>query len=116
MGEDTVVVRPAKTSDAQELRRLSVGFTTSAELLDEGEFRRRCSELIADGDWFLAVAEAGGATVGYVAAQDFGPGLRATCTTGRIHDLYVEPGTRRRGAGRSLMTGSSTEHVGAPTP
>ncbi len=36
-------------------------------------------------------------------AQDFGPGLRTTFTTGRVHDLYVEPEARRFGVGKAIM-------------
>lgn len=100
---DELVVRGAKSTDINDLRRLSVRFTPYAELLGDDEFRRRCNELMVDDAWFLAVVETGGETVGYVAAQDFGPGLRASFTTGRIHDLFVDPATRRRGAGRMLM-------------
>lgn len=100
---DVPVVRRAQRTDVNDLRRMSVVFTPYAELLDDEEFRRRCGELMVDDAWFLAVAEAGGGVVGYVAAQDFGPGLRASFTTGRIHDLFVDHATRRRGVGRLLM-------------
>jgi len=48
-------------------------------------------------------AQARGRLIGYGLAQDFGPGLRTTYTTGRVHDLYVEPDTRLGGTGRTLM-------------
>ncbi len=103
MSEDPLVVRRAEASDATDLRRLSVGFTPYAELFAEAEFRRRFRDLLSDDAWFMAVAVVDGSAVGYVAAQDFGPGLRTASTTGRIHDLFVDPAARRRGAGRALM-------------
>ena len=51
------------------------------------------------------VAESGGDLVGYAAAQDYGPRLRAASAGrfGRLHDVYVVEQHRRQDVGRSLM-------------
>lgn len=51
------------------------------------------------------VAEQASALVGYAAAQDYGPRLRASAAGrfGRLHDVYVTADRRRGGLGRSLM-------------
>lgn len=98
-----VTVRPATAEDAGEVRRLSIGFMPGAQDLSQQDFTYRYARLVSDADWCIAVALAGGRLLGYGLAQDFGPGLRTTFTTGRLHDLYVDPEARRLGAGKVLM-------------
>lgn len=99
------MVRRARLQDADEVRRLSELFTPSARTERSPElFGREFSRIIADDDWLLAVVEGSdGVLVGYVLAQDHGPGLRSSFTVGRIRDLYVDPRVRRQGLARELM-------------
>lgn len=98
-----LVVRPATPEDAAEVRRLSIAFTSSAQDLPQQDFDGRFAGRVADAAWCVAVAQAGSRLIGYGVAQDFRPGLRTTFTTGRVHDLYVEPEARGKGVGRALM-------------
>ena len=98
-----LVVRPARPEDAAEVRRLSISFTPAAQEVPPDAFHTRFAQFLADASWCLPVAQARGGLVGYGLAQDFGPGLRATFTTGRIHDVFVDPDTRLGGTGRALM-------------
>ena len=55
---------------------------------------------------FVAVAslaDTGSALIGYAWVQDYGPGLRHAWSVARLHDLFVAPSWRRRGAGRRLF-------------
>jgi GNAT superfamily N-acetyltransferase len=98
-----MVVRPAGPDDAAEIRRLSISFTPSALNVSPEDFWSRYSSVVSDASWCVAVAHSGGRLLGYGLAQDFGPGLRATFTTGRVHDLFVDPEARRTGTGKALM-------------
>lgn len=98
-----LTVRPATAEDAVEVRRLSIAFTPGAQDVPQDDFTNRYARLVSDAEWCVAVAQSGGRLLGYGLAQDFGPGLRTTFTTGRVHDLYVDPESRRLGAGKALM-------------
>ncbi|MGO4227241.1 N-acetyltransferase family protein [Arthrobacter sp. YAF34] len=98
-----LVVRAARPEDAAEVRRLSISFTPAAQEVPPEAFQTRFAQFLADAAWCFPVAQARGGLVGYGLAQDFGPGLRATFTTGRVHDVFVDPGTRLGGTGRALM-------------
>ena len=100
-----LVVRAARPEDAAEVRRLSIAFTPAAQEVPPEVFHSRFARFPADASWCLPVAHAQGSgrLIGYGLAQDFGPGLRATYTTGRVHDLFVDPDTRLGGTGRALM-------------
>lgn len=98
-----VAVRRSGVTDAARVRALAEGFTASAAEVPVQVYRTRFEQLIADDEWYLPVAQVAGEVVGYALAQDFGPGLRATFTTGRLHDLYVDPAARRCGAGTALV-------------
>ena len=67
-------------------------------------------DLLKDDRWLLLAADVDGILVGYAAAQDFGPRLRASVSgrVARLHDLFVDPGLRRTGVGRALMHGVTT--------
>lgn len=99
----TIVVRPARSGDAAAVRALAEAFTPQTANLAVEEFRARFEELARKPDWCLPVARLEGCVVGYALAQDLGPGLRARFTTGRIHDLYVDPAARTIGAGTALV-------------
>lgn len=96
-------VRPGAEEDAGEVRRLSIAFTPAARDVPQQDFDSRYANVLSDGAWCVAVAQSGSRLLGYGLAQDFGPGLRTTFTTGRVHDLYVDPEARRLGAGKALM-------------
>jgi GNAT superfamily N-acetyltransferase len=98
-----VVVRPAGPDDADEVRRLSVSFTPNAGYLPPEDFNSRFASVVSDASWCVPVAQSHGRLLGYGLAQDFGPGLRSAFTTGRVHDLFVDPDARRTGTGRALM-------------
>ncbi|WP_353648356.1 GNAT family N-acetyltransferase [Nakamurella sp. A5-74] len=96
-------VRRARSSDALSIRRLAEGFGTAGDPPASGQFDHEYARIISDDTWLLAVAEDAGTVRGYALAQDYGPGLRASFTTGRLRDLYVEPAFRRRGSARALV-------------
>lgn len=97
-------VRVAAPGDAQALRALTLAFTPKlASQVSIAEFAERVRRRAESPDWHIAVASAGEQMIGYVAAQDFGLGLRAPFAVGRMHDLFVLPEFRRAGAGRSLV-------------
>jgi len=98
-----IAVRPARPEDAVEVRRLNISFTPSAQNVPSEDFYSRYASVVSDASWCVAVAHSRGRLFGYGLAQDFGPGLRATFTTGRVHDLFVDPDARRTGTGRALM-------------
>lgn len=98
-----LTVRPAAPEDAGEVRRLSIAFTPGARDVPQQDFDSRYASAVSDDTWCIAVAQSDSRLLGYALAQDFGPGLRTTFTTGRVHDLYVDPEVRRLGAGKSLM-------------
>lgn len=100
---ERLMVRAARPEDVAEVRRLSMSFTPTAQEVPPEAYHSRFAQLLADASWCLPVAQARGRLIGYGLAQDFGPGLRATYTTGRVRDLFVEPGTRLGGTGRALM-------------
>lgn len=87
-------VRSAGPEDVAEVRRLSIAFTPSAEGVPPEIFDSRYAQLLADDSWCVAVAQSDGRLWGYALAQDFGPGLRMDFTTGRVHDLFVDPEVR----------------------
>lgn len=105
-------VRPATPGDLAAVRRLTLAFGTRGDFPDDAAFATRYAEILADPDWLLLVAD----DAGYLLAQDFGPGLRATWTVGQIHDLYVDPAARRRGVGRALMAGAEAWARSRPQP
>lgn len=98
-----VTVRPATAEDADEVRPLSIAFTAGVRDLPQQDFDSRYAGLVSDTAWCIPVAQSADRLLGYGLAQDFGPGLRANFTTGRVHDLYVDPKARRIGAAKALM-------------
>lgn len=97
-----VAVRNSVSSDWLRLWPLLRAMGTAE---DEETGRATYDALVGDARWLIVVAESGGDLVGYAAAQDYGPRLRATSAGrfGRLHDVYVVKDYRRQGVGRSLM-------------
>jgi len=95
-------VRVAAASDATRLYELTRMFTPGlATSIDN--FEPNFLTLLQNPNWHLAVAVEQDSLSGYVAAQDYGRGLRGSFSVGRIHDLFVAPGSRRSGTGRALV-------------
>ena len=103
MTHGEMIVRPAGPEDAAEVRRLSIAHTPSARNVPPEVFYSRYDSVVSDALWCVAVAHTRGRLLGYGLAQDFGPGFRTTFTTGRVHDLFVDPDARRSGTGKALM-------------
>jgi len=95
-------VRAAVTSDADRLNDLA-GLFTPALRTTNTDFEANFRTLLQNSSWYLAVATVQDALIGYIAAQDYGRGLRGSFSVGRIHDLFVAPGSRRSGTGRALV-------------
>jgi GNAT superfamily N-acetyltransferase len=93
-------IRPAREGDAGALWPLleAMGLTDSAAAA-QGRLRA----LAGGADHYLPVAWAGTTPVGYAWAQDYGPHLRTGQRAARLHDLFVTPAWRRRGAGAALL-------------
>lgn len=96
-------VRRARSSDALSVRRLAEGFGSAGDPPARGLFDLEYARIISDDSWLLSVVADAGTVRGYALARDYGPGLRAAFTTGRLRDLYVEPTFRRRGCARALV-------------
>lgn len=96
-------VRPATGSDSDAVQHLTREFGGRGALPDDAWYARRFEQIVSDPMWLVLVAEDGEAPIGYALAQDYGPGLRATFTVGRLHDLFVAPEHRFKGAARALM-------------
>jgi GNAT superfamily N-acetyltransferase len=76
----------------------------------EGTARARYEVLMADPRWAIIGADQGVGLVGYAAVQDYGPHLRLgnLHRIARLHDLYVQPASRRLGVGTALMKSAQT--------
>ena len=94
------MVRAAAPGDLDAVHALVCGFDGRPATPPDDGFRARYARIVADPSWALLVA---GELTGYALAQDYGPGLRRPFSTGRLHDLYVAPDSRRRGTGRALV-------------
>jgi len=70
----------------------------------EAGYGRYLVSILADPESLVLVAEDQGRVIGYVYADIEGTSwkdLRGPC--GYVHDVYVDDGSRHRGAGRALM-------------
>jgi GNAT superfamily N-acetyltransferase len=95
-----VTIRAASPADAGAVHALACGFD-GRPVTEPGEaFLARYDRLVRSDDHALLVADD---LSGYALAQDYGTGLRRAFSTGRLHDLYVDPAARRRGTGRALV-------------
>ena len=95
-------IRRARSGDTAEIYRLARLFTPSVGL-DAEDFEKNFQSLVNDSSWFICVAESVQGLSGYAAAQDYGRGLRAPFSVGRLHDLFVAPAARRTGTGKKLV-------------
>ncbi|WP_157674760.1 GNAT family N-acetyltransferase [Agrococcus jejuensis] len=66
-------------------------------------YRERLAWNLDNPTHHVLVAVADGEVVGYAAAQDYGPALRQERSIARMHDLWVSPAARGRGAGTALF-------------
>jgi len=107
-------VRPATPSDQEALGRCGAALMRQHHAADarrfievehpEAGYGRYLVSRLADRDSLVMVAEEAGRVVGYVYADVEGTSwkdLRGPC--GYVHDVYVDEGARRRGAGWALM-------------
>jgi GNAT superfamily N-acetyltransferase len=94
-------VRRLTPSDWPALWPLLQAFGTN---LPEAEAQPVYAELLADPRWAILGFTQDAHLIGYAAAQNYGPHLRAGRRhQGRLHDLYVTPTARHTGAGRALV-------------
>ncbi|MFC7431520.1 MULTISPECIES: GNAT family N-acetyltransferase [unclassified Agrococcus] len=66
-------------------------------------YRERLASNVENPTHHVLVASVDGELVGYAAAQDYGPALRQERSIARMHDLWVAPTARGRGAGTALF-------------
>ena|GEM_PF-5835806 len=83
-----VTTRNSGQADWGQLWGLLQGMVTHE---DEATSQQTFEALVEDERWLILVAEQSGVLVGYAAAQDYGPRLRASVAGrfGRLHDVYV---------------------------
>ena len=97
-------IRPLRPADFPQAlpMLLDMGFVD-----DETALKERFPGFCTQPDWALLGAFENETLLGYAAAQDYGSDLRSgdTHRTAKLDDLYTLPEHRRRGVGRSLMTG-----------
>jgi ribosomal protein S18 acetylase RimI-like enzyme len=112
----SIIVRPAKAADAEALGRMGAalvrqhhGFDAQRFMLPEdveSGYRWWLSKEMKAKEAVVLVAEQAGEVVGYVYGRveerDWST-LRDRC--GGFHDIWVEEGARRSGAGRLLAEG-----------
>lgn len=66
-------------------------------------YRERLASNVANPTHHVVVAVVDGDVGGYAAAQDYGPALHQERAIARMHDLWVAPTVRGRGAGTALF-------------
>jgi GNAT superfamily N-acetyltransferase len=98
-----VACRLATAADAAAVEALAAAMDASAGRAPEPGFAARYAAVVASPDHAVLLAVVGARAVGYALVQDFGRGIRRSLSVARMHDLYVDPGARRRGAGRALV-------------
>lgn len=114
MSRGNIRVRAAALSDIAELITLSVdnGVAEHASRRghrgDTSALGERYAELLADPERLVLVAvdEESGGLVGFTVLQEEKVGVLAPTVTLYISHLLVAPTSRRRGAGRALLTGA----------
>lgn len=104
MGDEAISIRQATAVDARELLPL-FGAHRQADEEDEkvDRYRERLVALVENPAHHIVVAEQGGELLGYAAAQDYGPAPHRDWSIARMHDLWVSPDARGRGAGTALF-------------
>ncbi len=66
-------------------------------------YRERLASNLEHPTHHVVVALVDGEVAGYAAAQDYGPALHQERSIARMHDLWVAPTARGRGAGTALF-------------
>ncbi|WP_072314807.1 GNAT family N-acetyltransferase [Agrococcus sp. Marseille-P2731] len=104
MGDGDITIRRAAAADAAVLQQL-IAAHRSVDEEDEkvDRYRERLEALVVNDAHHIVVAEAGGQLLGYAAAQDYGPAPQRDWSIARMHDLWVSPEARGRGAGTALF-------------
>ncbi len=104
MRDGGIGIRQATTADAAALQPLFAAHR-SADEPDEkvDRYRERLDSLVENPAHHIVVAEHGGRVIGYAAAQDYGPAPHRDWSIARMHDLWVSPDARGRGAGTALF-------------
>ena len=97
-------IRLATAADTDAIAGMAIGFRDHLERTapTDAQFRASVAHLLASGDaeFYLAVSESG--PVGYV-LQRFRFSMWVAGEEATIEDLFVAPGQRRGGAGRTLI-------------
>ena len=109
MGDGDILIRRATAADAAVLQRL-IAAHRHADEEDEkvDRYRERLDSLVTNDAHHIVVAELAGQVVGYAAAQDYGPAPQRDWSIARMHDLWVAPDARGKGAGTALFRAVQT--------
>lgn len=104
MADGDIHIRRATRDDAAVLQRL-IAAHRHADEDDEkvDRYRERLDSLVVNDAHHIVVAELDGQVLGYAAAQDYGPAPQRDWSIARMHDLWVSPDARGRGAGTALF-------------
>lgn len=104
MGDGGIHIRRATAQDAAALQAL-IAAHRHADEDDEkvDRYRERLDSLVTNPAHHIVVAESDGQVVGYAAAQDYGPAPHRDWSIARMHDLWVSPDARGKGAGTALF-------------
>ena len=111
-------IRLATTADLDGLYRLALEFDTlgTATTAPRTAYDARMGDILDDESYLVLIAMEGAAEAGYAMAQDYGGNPRREYTVGRLHDLFVLPGMRRRGIAGQLMAGVAEWCRNRPQP
>jgi GNAT superfamily N-acetyltransferase len=102
IGSGSVRIRRAEPRDERILLSLAESFATSF-IIEPVRFSMQLEAILADRASALLVAESADGVIGYVAASVH-PTLYANGRVGWIEELMVDPGQRRGGVGRLLVS------------
>lgn len=99
--DDLPRLRPADTTDADDLFRMARLLATTA-VPEREPFDRSLLVIIGDHRQHLVVADTGTGLVGYLYGLVH-PAFHANGNIGWVEELFVDPDTRGSGLGRRLM-------------
>lgn len=98
-----LAIRRATDDDVAQMAQLAADFGLfTADPQSLASHAERIAALVADPRHCVVVADHDGVLVGYAHAQDYGPTLRHSWNTARLHDLFVREDHRQSGLGRRL--------------
>lgn len=104
MRDGEIGIRQATTADAAALLPMFAAHRGADEPDEKVDrYRERLDSLVENPAHHIVVAEQGGRVIGYAAAQDYGPAPHRDWSIARMHDLWVSPDARGRGAGTALF-------------